>query len=382
MIRFNTIGCTASLVAGLAVAMPHIVWADLAPTTVAPEALTVTEIAGKLEHPWGLAFLPDNNMLVTERPGRLRVVSADGVVGSAVRGVPQVAARGQGGLLDVIVSPSFAEDRLVYLSYAEAGDGKLGTAVGRGKLSKDMKSLENFTVIFRQSPKLSAGNHFGSRMVFDQRGHLFVTLGENNERAAAQDLDKHQGKVIRINADGSVPKDNPFVGRADVLPEIWTYGQRNPQGMAINPATGEVWTSEHGPRGGDEVNIAQPGKNYGWPLATHGINYSGQPIPEAKGEHVEGTEKALYVWRQSPAISGMVFYAGDKYPAWRNAVFFGALSSRDVIRLTLNGKEVVAEERMLGNLSARIRDVRIGPDQALYVLTDSSDGKLLRVTPR
>lgn len=355
--------------------------ADLTPTRADPASLEVVEIAGNLDRPWGLAFLPDGTMLVTERSGQLRRVDAQGKLGQPLRGVPSVAARGQGGLLDVVLSPGFKSDRWVYLSYAEAGDGKMGTAVGRGRLSQDNASLEGFEVIFRQAPKLSTGNHFGSRLAFDRDGYLFISLGENNERSTAQDLDKHQGKIVRLNADGSVPKDNPFVDRKGALPEIWTYGQRNPQGMAMHPTTGKIWSSEHGPRGGDEVNLAQPGKNYGWPLATHGINYSGMRIPEAKGAAVDGTEPPLYVWTKSPAISGMAFYTGDT-PAWKNSLFIGALGSQDVIRLTLDGENVVAEERMLADRGERVRDVRIGPDGALYVLTDASDGKLLRVRPR
>lgn len=356
--------------------------AELTPTSVDTKTLEVSEIAGGLDSPWGLAFMPNGAMLVTERSGQLRTISAKGQVGKPLSGVPEVAAQGQGGLLDVVLSPKFATDRYVYLSYAEEGDDKkMGTAVGRGRLSADGNALEGFEVIFRQLPKLSTGNHFGSRLLFDRDDYLFISLGENNERSSAQDLDKHQGTIVRINADGSVPKDNPFVDRTGARPEIWTYGQRNPQGLALNPETGEVWSSEHGPRGGDEVNLAEAGKNYGWPLATHGINYSGMRIPEAKGETAEGTEPPLYVWKKSPAISGMAFDNG-KVPQWRNSLFMGALGSQDVIRLTLDGKKVVAEERLLADRGERVRDVRIGPDGALYVLTESSKGKLLRVAPR
>ncbi len=370
----------AALASSLCLLAP--VRAELTPTSVDSNTLEIAEIADGLDHPWGLAFMPDGAMLVTERSGQLRTISANGEVGDPLAGVPEVAARGQGGLLDVALSPQFETDRYVYLSYAEQGDDrKMGTAVGRGRLSVDGQSLEGFEVIFRQLPKLSTGNHFGSRLAFDRQGHLFVSLGENNERSTAQDLDKHQGTIVRINADGSVPKDNPFVNRTGARPEIWTYGQRNPQGLALNPESGEIWSSEHGPRGGDEVNLAEPGKNYGWPLATHGINYSGMRIPEAKGEAVEGTEAPLYVWKKSPAISGMAFDSG-KVPQWRHSLFIGALSSQDVIRLTLDGKKVVAEERLLADRGERVRDVRIGPDGALYVLTDSSKGKLLRVKPR
>ncbi|MBA4361321.1 MAG: oxidoreductase, partial [Pseudomonas sp.] len=269
--------------------------------------LEVWQVAKGLEHPWALAFLPDRRgMLVTERPGNLRVVDYDGKLSAPINGVPKVWAKGQGGLLDVVLSPDFKQDRTVYLSYAEGGGAgdKAGTAVGRGQLSEDLKTLKDFKVIFRQEPKLSVGNHFGSRLVFDRDGYLFITLGENNDRPTAQDLDKLQGKVVRIYPDGKVPDDNPFVGQSGVRPEIWSYGQRNPQGAALNPWTGVLWENEHGPRGGDEINIIERGKNYGWPLATHGINYSGQPIPEAEGKTAEGAVAPHHVWEKSPGLSG------------------------------------------------------------------------------
>lgn len=343
--------------------------------------VTVKEIASGLENAWALAFLPDGKrMLVTERPGRLRVIGLDGSLSEPLVGVPEVFARSQGGLLDVRLSPDFDKDRLVYLTYAEAGEqGKAGTAVGRGRLSDDDTRLENFEVIFRQLPKLSTGVHFGSRLVFDGKGHLFVALGENNQRPTSQDLDKHQGKVVRISLDGSVPEDNPFVGQDGVRPEIWSYGHRNQQGAALNPWSGVLWTHEHGPRGGDEVNIPQAGKNYGWPLATHGINYSMLPIPEAEGETVEGTEPPHHVWKKSPAVSGMAFYDAERFPDWQHSLFIGALVDQSLIRLQLDGDRVVGEERLLKDLGARIRDVRVGPDGYLYVLTDAGNGKLLQV---
>lgn len=342
--------------------------------------VSVEEIATGLEYPWAVTFLPDDaGMLVTERPGRLRVVDADGQLSEPLDGVPDVYAQAQGGLLDVQLSPDFAQDRLVYLSYAEAGDGKAGTTVGRGRLADDLSGLEAFTVIFRQQPKLSNGIHFGSRLVFDGNGHLFIALGENNQRPTAQDLDKLQGKLVRIHPDGKVPDDNPMLNTASARPEIWSYGHRNQQGAALNPWSGELWTHEHGPRGGDEINIPQPGRNYGWPLATHGINYSGQPIPEAKGESVDGTEPPHYVWERSPGISGMAFYDADRFPAWQHSLFIGALVDQSLIRLQLNGDQVTGDERLLKDLGARIRDVRLGPDGYLYLLTDSPSGKLLRV---
>ncbi|WP_223513235.1 PQQ-dependent sugar dehydrogenase [Pseudomonas sp. GL-R-26] len=344
--------------------------------------LEVTPIVTGLEHPWALAFLPDSKgMLVTERPGNLRLVTAEGKLSAPLNGVPTVWAKGQGGLLDVALSPDFKQDRMVYLSYAEGGGqgDKAGTAVGRGRLSDDMTALKDFQVILRQEPKLSVGNHFGSRLVFDRAGYLFVTLGENNDRPTAQDLDKLQGKVVRIYPDGTVPKDNPFVGQANVRPEIWSYGQRNPQGAALNPWNGTLWENEHGPLGGDEVNIIERGKNYGWPLATHGINYNGEPIPEAKGETVEGTVAPNHVWEKSPGLSGMAFYDGDRFKAWQRNVFIGALVSQELIRLEFDGDKVIHEERLLGDLKKRIRDVRQGPDGYLYVLTDEENGGLYKV---
>lgn len=344
--------------------------------------LEVTTITQGLEHPWALAFLPDRQgMLVTERSGNLRLIGVDGKHSEPISGVPKVWAKGQGGLLDVVLSPTFKQDRLVYLSYAEGGGAgdKAGTAVGRGRLSDDLKTISDFKVIFRQEPKLSTGNHFGSRLVFDRDGYLFITLGENNDRPTAQDLDKLQGKVVRIFPDGKVPDDNPFVGQSGVRPEIWSYGHRNPQGAALNPWNGTVWENEHGPRGGDEVNIIERGKNYGWPLATHGINYSLQPIPEAKGKSVEGAVDPHHVWEKSPGVSGMAFYDADRFKPWQQNLFIGALVSQELIRLQFDGDKVVHEERLLGNLKQRIRDVRQGPDGYLYVLTDEEEGSLYKV---
>nr|BFE96719.1 PQQ-dependent sugar dehydrogenase [Pseudomonas brassicacearum subsp. brassicacearum] len=344
--------------------------------------MEVTTVVKGLEHPWSVAFLPgQQGMLVTERPGNLRVVSPDGQLSAPLSGVPEVWAKGQGGLLDVVLSPDFKQDRTVYLSYAEAGaDGKAGTAVGRGQLSEDLKSLKNFDVIFRQQPKLSTGNHFGSRLVFDRDGYLFITLGENNERPTAQDLDKLQGKVVRIYPRRQGARRQPLCRpEKNVRPEIWSYGMRNPQGAALNPWNGTLWENEHGPKGGDEMNIIERGKNYGWPLATHGINYSGAPIPEAQGKTVEGTVGPHHVWQVSPGLSGMAFYDHDRFKAWQRNVFIGALVPGELIRLQLQGDKVVHEERLLGELKARVRDVRQGPDGYLYVLTDEDDGALYKV---
>ncbi|MEG5263970.1 PQQ-dependent sugar dehydrogenase [Pseudomonas sp. JDS28PS106] len=349
-------------------------------------SVSVDTVAEGLDHPWALAFLPNNQgILVTERSGDLRRVSPDGKLSAPISGVPQVWAKGQGGLLDVVLSPDFAKDRMVYLTYSE-GSGKTpaegetaGTAAGRGRLSADMTRLEDFTVIFRQQPKLSVGNHFGSRMVFDRDGYLFIALGENNNRPTAQDLDKLQGKIVRIFPDGNVPKDNPFVGQNNVRPEIWSYGHRNQQGAALNPWSGTLWTNEHGAKGGDEVNIIERGQNYGWPLATHGVNYSGQPIPEAKGKFVEGTKPPFHVWEVSPGISGMTFYDDGRFKAWDHNLFMGALATEELIRLQFEGDKIVHEERLLTDMKQRIRDVRQGPDGYLYLLTDSEKGQLLKV---
>jgi len=344
--------------------------------------LQLTEVAAGLQHPWALAFLPEGQgYLISERPGRLRLLDAQGRLHPPLGGVPAVFARGQGGLLDIALSPGFATDRLVYLSYAEADDEgqRAGTAVGRGRLKEDLSALEGFRVIFRQLPKLSEGIHFGSRMAFGADGQLYVSLGENNQCATAQQLDKLQGKLVRLQPGGGVPADNPFVGREGVRPEIWSYGHRNPQGLALNPWSGRLWLHEHGPRGGDEINIPKAGRNYGWPKATHGINYSFLPIPEAEGATVAGTEPPHHVWEKSPAISGMAFYSAERFPAWQHSLFIGALAGQALIRLQLQGDQVVHEERLLQDRGWRIRDVRQGPDGWLYLVTDSTDGKLVRL---
>ncbi|WP_409242423.1 PQQ-dependent sugar dehydrogenase [Enterobacter hormaechei] len=349
----------------------------------APETVKVDVLQTKLDHPWSLAFLPDNKgLLITLKDGPLKHWQAGKGLSDPIVGVPKVWASGQGGLLDVALAPDFAQSRRVWLSFAEAGnDGKAGTAVGYGRLSDDISRIEGFQVVFRQMPKLSTGNHFGGRLVFDGKGYLFIGLGENNQRPTAQELDKLQGKVVRLTEDGKVPPDNPFVNTAGARPEIWSYGIRNPQGMAMNPWSDTLWLNEHGPRGGDEINIPEKGKNYGWPLATHGINYSGLKIPEAKGEHVEGTEKPLFVWKVSPAVSGMAFYNSDVFPQWKNKLFIGALKEKDVIVLSVKGNSVTEDGRILGDKDQRIRDVRVGPDGYLYVLTDETDGQLLKVSP-
>lgn len=339
----------------------------------------VTAVAQGLEFPWSLAFLPDGRMLVTERPGRLRIVAADGRLSAPVAGVPTVLAQGQGGLLDVAIDPAFADNGHVYLSYAEPGDdGTAGTAVARGRLVGN--ALDAMTVIFRQRHKVGGGAHFGSRLAFAPDGALFVTLGDRySEKDRAQTLDNHFGKTIRIRPDGSVPADNPFVTTPGALPEIWSYGHRNLQGAAIHPETGALWTHEHGAMGGDEVNLDAPGRNYGWPVITWGINYNGMPIGE--GTAKAGMEQPLTYWKPSIAPSGMAFYTGDRFPQWRGNLFVGSLKFGYLNRIELDGTRVVAQHRLLSEIGERIRCVRQGPDGLLYVTTDSPQGRILRLEP-
>jgi len=345
--------------------------------------IRVETVASGLKHPWSLAFLPDGNFLVTERPGFLRVVTPEGKAGNAIYGVPQVVDRGQGGLLDVALDPDFKENRLVYLTYAEKGEGNTnGTAVARGQLTESLSpQLRNLEVIFRQTPKKDSHLHFGSRLVVDREGHLFVMLGERSRvgmREEAQELNSHLGKVVRIMPDGSVPQDNPFVGVEGALPEIWSYGHRNQQGAALHPETGKLWTNEHGPRGGDEINIPEAGKNYGWPIVTYGREYSGLAVGSGESS-APGMEDPIHHWTPSIGVSGMAFYTGDAIPEWQGSLFVGGLARPGLYRLTLDGNKVTGEERLLADMGARIRDVRQGPDGAIYLLTDEEDGRLLRI---
>jgi glucose/arabinose dehydrogenase len=339
----------------------------------------VVRLVEGLDHPWGLAFLPDGRMLVTERPGRLRIVGKDHKLDpQPVFGVPAVAAYGQGGLLDVALHPRHAENGLIYLSYAARGEGGVGTEVARGKLSGNR--LEEVLVVFRQLPKSNAGQHFGSRLVFDRDGYLFITLGDRGDRQRAQRPDDHAGSVIRLHDDGKVPKDNPFAGKPGWKPEKYTLGNRNQQGAALHPKTGTLWTHEHGPQGGDEVNIIRAGANYGWPVITYGAEYGiGTRIGE--GTHRPGMEQPLHHWVPSIAPSGMAFYTGERFPKWRGDLFVGALRDQMLVRLQLDGEKVVKEERMLKNALGRIRDVRSGPDGYLYLLTDEASGVLARLEP-
>ena len=317
---------------------------------------------------------------MTEREGAVRVVDARGRLGAPLAGAPRVVASGQGGMLDVAIDPDFPRNRWIYLSHAEPGRGGAGTAVVRARLDLAGNRLSELKVIFRQLPKSGGGVHFGSRLVFARDGGLFITIGERGERDRAQDFTINRGQVIRIRPNGQIPADNPFVGVAGRRPEVWSYGHRNPQGAALHPETGKLWIHEHGARGGDEINVPAAGLNYGWPLIAYGRHYLGGRIGE--GTHKAGLEQPIYYWDPSIAPSGMAFYTGDKFPKWRGNLLVGALKYQLVARLTLDGERIVAEERMLQGLDERIRDVRQGPDGYLYLLTDSAEGRILRVEPR
>ena len=355
---------------------------------VAFDVVTVTE---GLANPWGMAFLPDGRMLVTEKPGRLRIVSADGKqMSEPVAGLPPVDARGQGGLLDVTLDPAFQKNQLIYWSYADpgTGSGANNSAVARGRLVDGAApALENVQVIFRQAPALTSTLHYGGRLVFSRDGTLFITLGERSiteGRMQAQRLDGLLGKIVRLNSDGSVPKDNPFVGKPNVRPEIWSYGHRNVQAAALHPATGELWEVEHGARGGDELNVARKGRDYGWPTITYGIEYQGGPITGGIQQQ-EGMEQPRYYWDPVIAPSGMIFYTGQLFPAWRDSLFIGGMGSMNLVRLTLKDEQVTGEERLLQDLQPqreRIRNVRQGPDGAIYLLTDSAKGRILKLVPK
>jgi glucose/arabinose dehydrogenase len=364
-------------------------------------AFDVTVLAKGLERPWAVEPLPGGDFLVTEKPGRLRIVSAKGEVGppvggllpvgsggpsaaSAQGGLPPITAQGQGGLLDVALSPGFARDRTIFWSFSERREGGSGTSVARGVLTEDRRNLEQVRVIFRALPTYNNGLHFGSRLAFGPDGMLYITLGDRFDkettRPQAQHLNSHLGKIIRINPDGSVPADNPFAGRAGALPEIWDIGHRNVQSSAFDER-GRLWTVEHGAKGGDELNLIEKGKNYGWPLVTYGEEYSGEAFAGAVTAR-EGFQQPVYYWDPVIAPSGMQFYTGDAFPAWRGSLFVGGLVSQRLVRLVIEGDRVVGEEHLLSERGKRIRDVRQGPDGALYVVTDERDGELWKLTPR
>jgi len=362
--------------------------------TDAPEhksnvAFDVVTVADSLENPWALAFLPNGKMLVTERPGRLRVVTPDGQLSDSVAGLPAVDARGQGGLLDVALDPAFATNGLIYWTYAEPGEGGNNTAAARGKfVDGAAPRVENVQVIYHQRPSLDSRQHYGSRLVFARDGTLFITQGERSitaGRMQAQQMDGLIGKIVRINPDGSIPKDNPFVGRDGVPPEIWSIGHRNAQGATLHPTTGELWEVEHGTRGGDEINIVRKGKDYGWPTIAYGIEYAGGPITGNITAQA-GMEQPLYYWDPVIAPSGMAFYTGNLFPAWKGNLFIGGHGTSDLVRVELDGEKVVGEERLLTDLQPKrekIRDVRQGPEGALYVVTDDkANGRVLKLVPK
>lgn len=361
--------------------------APLRQTNVAFEVVTVAE---GLEHPWAIAFLPSGKMLVTERPGRLRVVGADGALSAPVAGLPDVDARNQGGLLDVVLDPAFASNQLIYWSFAEPqAGGENNTAVARGKFVDDAAAprVEDVEVIYHQRPSIASRGHYGSRLVFARDGTLFVTQGDRMIEAGrkqARSLDSGIGKVVRITPDGSIPDDNPFTGRDGARPEIWSIGHRNIQSAALHPSTGELWLVEHGTRGGDELNIARKGKDYGWPAVAYGIEYRGGQITGGITQQ-DGTEQPIYYWDPVIAPSGMLFYDGDLFPAWRGSLFIGGLVTKTLVRLDVDGERVTGEERLLTDMQperARIRDVRQGPDGAIYLATDEDKGRILKLVPK
>jgi len=343
----------------------------------------VTVLATGLEHPWAVEPLPNGDLLVTERPGRMRIVTADGDIGEPIEGVPEVETGEQAGLLDVALGPDFETDRMIYWSFSEPRDGGNATSVARGVLSDDGRRLEQVEVIFRAMPAYDGLLHFGSRLAFHpEDGTLFITLGERSDlvmRPQAQDLDSHMGKVIRINPDGSVPADNPFIDEANAMPEIWTLGHRNVQASAFDEQN-RFWIVEHGPQGGDELNLIERGKNYGWPVVTYGEEYSGEPIAGSVTQ-LEGYEQPVYYWDPVIAPSGAEFYSGDAFPEWKGSLFVGSLKDMLLVRLELEDDRVVGEEHLLTERGQRVRDVREGPDGALYVVTDEADGELWKIAP-
>lgn len=343
-------------------------------------SFALERLATGLEYPWGMAFLPDGNLLVTEREGTLRLIDVNTrKVSDPLRGTPKAEAIGQGGMLDVALDPNFNQNRLVYLSYSKDIDGDITTAVSRGRLTMQANALEGLETIFEMDPPGSGSRHFGSRLVFGRDGTLFITLGDRGERDRVQNFSIHRGQVVRINADGSIPADNPFVNTPGYRAETWSHGHRNPQGAALHPETGALWTVEHGARGGDEVNVPKAGKNYGWPVISYGRHYTGFKIGE--GQEKEGLEQPVYYWDPSIAPSDADFYTGDAFPNWRGNLFVASLKYTMLSRLTLEGETVIDEERLLEGEIGRIRDVATGPDGMLYLLTDDDPGGLYRISP-
>ena len=381
--RAGSLLAGAALLSGASVAQAQ----TLAAPVPAPQAAVAETVATGLEHPWAVAFLPEGRFLVTERPGRMRIVQADGRINPPLQGVPEVAAGGQGGMLDVITDSDYARNLTIYFCYAEPGPGRSNsTALARARLSNDGRSLEQLRVLFSQKPKYASSAHFGCRIVERKvggkpDGTLFLTLGDRfSRRDDAQTLDNHHGKIVRVGKDGSIPKDNPFAGKPGALPDIWSYGHRNVQGATLAP-DGTLWTHEHGPRGGDEINLPQPGRNYGWPVITYGKEYSGATI--GRGLRTQaGMEQPLYYWDPSIAPSGMAFVTSERYPGWKGDLMVAALKFQYLARLQLKDGKVVAEHKLLPDVGQRLRDVRQGPDGWLYLVTDSSEGRLLRVKPR
>ena len=375
------------LILALAALLPPLSGGALAAPPIFPSSagnLAVETVAGGLVHPWSLAFLPDGRMLVTERPGRIRIVTRAGQLSPPLAGVPKVYVQSQAGLMDVMLGRDFSTNRTIYFYYAEPADGGGGRiAVAHGQLEENGRTprLVAVTTIFRQHGPASRGLNIGCRIVQAGDGNLFVTLGDHFSAAEmAQTLDNHIGKIVRIRPDGTAPPDNPFVDKPGALPEIWAYGLRNAEGLAFNPADGKLWEQEHGPQGGDEINIIEKGKNYGWPKVSYGVNYDGTPVGTGKPQ-ASGMQDPVWHWTPSIAPSGMAFYSGELFPGWKGSLINGALKFELLSRLTLKGDSAVREERLLQGLHERIRDVRQGPDGALYLLTDNSAGRILRVAP-
>ncbi len=362
----------------LLAALVLVLCCSLPPTAQAANDFKVVTLTKGLEHPWSMAFLPDGRLLVTERPGRLRVIENGRLLSQPVEGLPPITPRGQGGLLDVVLHPDYKNNGWIYLSYAAPGKGGIGTEVGRGRLQDNR--LVDWQVLFQLQPKSGTGHHFGSRLVFDKKGYLYITVGDRGERKRAQRLDDHAGSVIRLHDDGRIPKDNPFNGKTGAHREIYSYGHRNPQGAVLHPDSGKLWIHEHGPQGGDEINIIAVGENYGWPVVGYGKEY-GSGFSIGEGTHKPGITQPIHYWAPSIAPSGMTFYNGDRFPQWRGNLFVGSLKFQLLVRLELDGEKIVKEERLLKGELGRIRDVRSGPDGFIYLLTDSPDGQLVRLEP-